>query len=272
VRVDQALGSNQVVSTAYDPMLGKVIATGADREAARLALVAALDDTAILGLTTNTGFLRAIVAGEEFRDATIDTTWLDDHEVPAPDPSVPRIMAAWVSAMLASFDSGHPFQADGFRLGATPAPTRVALDQDVLVDRAAGTVDGVPVREVYAENHVLELDVDGERVRAVVNVQPDIIEVSWHGQRFVLTGPDRLADHAAVGDGTLTAPMPGTVLEVRVAVGDEVAEGQALGMMEAMKMELSLKAPFAGTVTSVDVRAGEQVPLGATLIVVEAHE
>ena len=272
VRVDQALGSNQVVSTAYDPMLGKVIATGADREAARLALVAALDDTAILGLTTNTGFLRAIVAGEEFRDATITTTWLDDHEVPAPDPSVPRIMAAWVSAMLASFDSGHPFQADGFRLGATPAPTRVALDQDVLVDRAAGTVDGVPVREVYAENHALELDVDGERVRAVVNVQPDIVEVSWHGQRFVLTGPDRLADHAAVGDGTLTAPMPGTVLEVRVAVGDEVAAGQALGMMEAMKMELSLKAPFAGTVTSVDVRAGEQVPLGATLIVVEAHE
>jgi len=62
------------------------------------------------------------------------------------------------------------------------------------------------------------------------------------------------------------------VLEVRVAVGDEVAAGQALGMMEAMKMELSLKAPFAGTVTSVDVRAGEQVPLGATLIVVEAHE
>jgi 3-methylcrotonyl-CoA carboxylase alpha subunit/acetyl-CoA/propionyl-CoA carboxylase biotin carboxyl carrier protein len=269
MRVDHALESNQVVSTAYDPMLGKIIARGADREAARLALVGALDETAILGLTTNAGFLRALVASDGFRDATIDTAWLDRHEVPAPDPDVPRALAAWVSAMLASLDTGHPFQADGFRLGDAPAPTLVELDRDVVVDRAAGTVDGVPVHQVYAEKHVLELDLDGHRVRGVVNVQPDIVEVSYQGQRFVLTGPDRLADHAAVGDGTITAPMPGTVLEVRVVTDERVEEGQVLGMMEAMKMELSLKAPFAGTVTSVEAGAGEQVPLGATLFVVE---
>ena len=269
IRVDHALESNQVVSTAYDPMLGKIIARGADREAARLALIGALDETAILGLTTNAGFLRALVASDAFRHATIDTAWLDRHEVPAPDPDVPRVMAAWVSAMLASFDKGHPFQADGFRLGGAPAPTLVELDRDVVVDRAAGTVDGVPVHQVSAENHVLELDLDGHRVRGVVNVQPDIVEVSYRGQRFVLTGPDRLADHEAVGDGTITAPMPGTVLEVRVATDDRVEEGQVLGMMEAMKMELSLKAPFAGTVSSVEAGAGEQVPLGATLFVVE---
>jgi 3-methylcrotonyl-CoA carboxylase alpha subunit/acetyl-CoA/propionyl-CoA carboxylase biotin carboxyl carrier protein len=269
VRVDHALESDQVVSTSYDPMLGKIIARGADREAARLALVGALDETAILGLTTNAGFLRALVASDGFRDATIDTAWLDRHEVPAPDPDVPRALAAWVSAMLASLDTGHPFQADGFRLGDAPAPTLVELDRDVVVDRAAGTVDGVPVHQVYAEKHVLELDLDGHRVRGVVNVQPDIVEVSYQGQRFVLTGPDRLADHAAVGDGTITAPMPGTVLEVRVVTDERVEEGQVLGMMEAMKMELSLKAPFAGTVTSVEAGAGEQVPLGATLFVVE---
>jgi 3-methylcrotonyl-CoA carboxylase alpha subunit/acetyl-CoA/propionyl-CoA carboxylase biotin carboxyl carrier protein len=272
VRVDQALGSNQVVSTAYDPMLGKVIATGADREAARIALVAALDETAILGLTTNAGFLRALVASDEFRDATIDTTWLDDHEVARPDPAIPRVLAAWVSAMLAAGDSGHPFQADGFRLGAAPAPTLVELDQDVLVDRAAGTVDGVRVRQLAAEQHTLELELDGERLRGVVNVQSDLVEVSFHGQRFVLTGPDRLADHVTAGDGTITAPMPGTVLEVRVAAGDRVEEGRVLGMMEAMKMELSLKAPFAGTVTVVDADAGHQVALGATLFVVEQDD
>ena len=103
VRVDQALETGQVVSTSYDPMLGKVIAHGADREAARRALVAALDDTAILGLTTNAGFLRALVASDEFRDATIDTAWLDHHEVagagPGPGPrarglgGVPRATA-----------------------------------------------------------------------------------------------------------------------------------------------------------------------------------
>jgi acetyl-CoA/propionyl-CoA/long-chain acyl-CoA carboxylase, biotin carboxylase, biotin carboxyl carrier protein len=102
-----------------------------------------------------------------------------------------------------------------------------------------------------------------------VNVQPDIVEVSHQGQRFVLTGPDWLADHADVSDGTITAPMPGTVLEVTVADGDTVAEGQVLGMMEAMKMELSLKAPYAGRVTAVGAVAGEQVALGATLFVVE---
>jgi 3-methylcrotonyl-CoA carboxylase alpha subunit/acetyl-CoA/propionyl-CoA carboxylase biotin carboxyl carrier protein len=272
VRVDEALASNQAVSTAYDPMLGKVIAQGPDRETARMALVGALDETAILGLTTNAGFLRALVAGDEFRDATIDTAWLDHHEVPAPDAGVARVMAAWVSAMLASFDTGHPFQADGFRLGGPPAPTLVELDRDVVVDRAAGAVDGVPVRELSAEDHVLELEIDGHRVRAVVNVQPDIVEVSHQGQRFVLTGPDRLADHSNVGDGTVTAPMPGTVLDVRVAEGDAVEEGQVLGMMEAMKMELSLKAPYTGVVSAVDAAAGEQVALGARLFVVDGHD
>src|SRR3954454_15384490 len=194
VRVDQALGSNQVVGTSYDPMLGKVIVHGPDRETARRALLAALDDTAILGLTTNAGFLRALVASDEFRDATIDTSWLDDHEVAAPEADVPRVMAAWVSAMLAAFDTGHPFQADGFRLGSAPAPTLVDLDRQVVVDRAAGTVDGLSVRQLHAENHVLELEIDGYSVRAVVNVQPDIVEVSYQGQRFVLTGPDRLGD------------------------------------------------------------------------------
>jgi acetyl-CoA/propionyl-CoA carboxylase biotin carboxyl carrier protein len=267
-RVDHAFGPGQTVSTSYDPMLGKVIAHGPDRESARQALLHALDDTAILGLTTNAGFLRALVASDEFRDATIDTAWLDHHEVAAPDREVPRIMAAWVSAMLASRDRGHPFQRDGFRLGRAPAAIVVELDRDVVVDRHLGTVDGTPVQMVSAENHVIELVVDGHTERAVVNVQPDIVEVSYLGQRHVLTGPDRLADHVAVGNGTISAPMPGTVLEVRVSAGDRVEEGHVLGMMEAMKMELSLTAPFAGTLESVDATVGAQVALGATLFVV----
>ncbi len=273
VRVDHALAPNQVVSTSYDPMLGKVIAHGADREEARRALVAALDDTAILGLTTNTGFLRALAASDEFRDATIDTAWLDTAEIPAPDPDLPRVLVAWISAMVTAMDSGHPFQADGFRLGATPAPTVVELDRVVVVDRAAGTVDGTPVQQLSADDHVLDAVVDGRRVRAVVNVQPHVLEVAWEGHRHVFERPDVFADHGpAAGDGTITSPMPGTLLDVRVAEGDAVEEGQVLGAMEAMKMELSLTAPFAGTVTTVGAAAGEQVALGATLFVVEPAE
>ena len=273
VRVDHALEPNQVVSTSYDPMLGKVIAHGADREEARRALVAALDDTAILGLTTNTGFLRALAASDDFRDATIDTAWLDTAEIPTPDADLPRVLVAWISAMVTAMDTGHPFQSDGFRLGAAPAPTVVELDRVVVVDRAAGTVDGIPVQQLSADNHVLDAVVDGRRVRAVVNVSPHVLEVAWEGHRHVFERPDVFADHGpAAGDGTLTSPMPGTLLDVRVAEGDTVEEGQVLGALEAMKMELSLTAPFAGTVTTVGAAAGEQVALGATLFVVEPED
>jgi 3-methylcrotonyl-CoA carboxylase alpha subunit/acetyl-CoA/propionyl-CoA carboxylase biotin carboxyl carrier protein len=274
VRVDHALESGQEVSTAYDPMLGKVVAHGPDREAARQALVDALDETAVLGLTTNAGFLRVLVASDEFRDAAIDTAWLDRHEVPRPDDTLPRQLGAWIAALLAAIDDRHPFRADGFRIGAEPAPTLVQLDRDVLVDRHAGTVDGVPIRQLGAELHTLEAVVDGRRVRAVINVQPDghrlVAEVSLEGQGFVFTGPDRLADTAALASGTVEAPMPGTVLDVRVAEKDAVADGDVLGVLEAMKMELALRAPYAGVVVHVGAKTGDQVALGDVLFVVEA--
>ncbi len=274
VRVDHALEPEQVVSTSYDPMLGKVIVHGPDRESARRALVGALDRTAVLGLTTNVGFLRALAASEEFRDAGIDTAWLDRHTVPAPDDGLPRVFVAWVSAMIAAgTDAGQPFRSDGWRSGADPAPTIVELDRPVVVDRHAGRVDDLTVRQVSAENHVLTLEIDGRRHSAVVNVQPHTAEVAYEGQRFVFDRPDVFGDHAVdVGDGAIAAPMPGTVLDVRVEPGDLVTAGEVLGVLEAMKMELSLKAPFDGIVRLVHATAGDQVALGDRLFLVETHE
>ncbi|WP_051276704.1 biotin carboxylase N-terminal domain-containing protein [Marmoricola sp. URHB0036] len=273
-RVDAALESGQVVSTSYDPMLGKVIAHGRDREEARRRLLAALDETAVLGFTTNVGFLRVLVATDEFRDATIDTAWLDRAEVAAPSDDLARTIAAWVPAMLAA-DHGDQgaFRSDGFRLSAAPAPTRVELDRVVLVDRARGLVDDVPVTQFSAANHVVRLEVAGRRVQAVVNATAHSVEVVVEGQRFVFERPDPFAGAGiAVGEGSLTAPMPGTVLAVDVAEGDAVEEGQRLGVLEAMKMELALKAPFAGTVTTVGAQAGEQVALKALLFEVTPDE
>ncbi|WKN48623.1 biotin carboxylase N-terminal domain-containing protein [Nocardioides sp. Arc9.136] len=273
VRVDHALESGQVVSTAYDPMLGKVVAHGPDRESARRALLRALDETAVTGLTTNTGFLRALVAGEEFRDATIDTAWLDRHELAAPAPDEARLFAAWTAAHLltpAATGEPHPFQADGWRLAGPPAPVLVELDRPVPVTDgrvgAAGTVDGVPFAAVSAERHVVVAQVEGRRRRAVVDARAHTVEVVLDGQRHVFTRPDVLADTGPdAGDGTVPAPMPGTVLDVRVAEGQQVAAGEVLGVMEAMKMEFALKAPYDGTVTAVEAVAGRQVPLGARL-------
>ena len=276
VRVDAALESGQVVSTAYDPMLGKVVVHGPDRESARRGLVNALDDTAVLGLTTNVGFLRALAAGDEFRDATIDTAWLDGATVAEPDADTARVFAAWTQALVttSSWDAPHPFQGDGWRLAADPAPVVVELDRPVVVDRAAGRVEETAVKQLLAERHVVVLSIDGRREQAVVNVTAHEVEVVHRGHRRVFTRPDVFAGaHAAAGDGTVTAPMPGTVMSVAVEAGQQVSAGESLGVLEAMKMELVLSAPFDGTVTEVAVTTGDQVPLGATFVVVsEASE
>jgi acetyl/propionyl-CoA carboxylase alpha subunit len=243
VRVDHALEPGQEVSTGFDPMLGKVIASAPDREAARRALVQALDETEILGLTTNTGFLRVLADSDEFRDATIDTAWLDHHEVPAPDATVATQLAA---AALVPTSYG-PWRGDGWRSAGPAAPIRVVVGDQLVEVPAGGPVD-----------------------RGHVAVHTDAVEVVHRGQRFVFDRHDPFADHGReVGDGTLTAPMPGTVLAVNVEVGQQVAAGETLGVMEAMKMELALKAPYDGVVTEVGAAAGELVKLGATLFVVE---
>lgn len=279
VRVDHALEPEQEVSTSYDPMLGKVIAWGEDREAARAALVDALGGTAILGVTTNTGFLRALAASEEFRDATIDTAWLDRHDVPEPDAGLARVFAAWTEVLLDTMPAGPgapgPWRADGWRMGGDPAPDTVVLgDRTLVVDRHRGrVVDGDRthgVRLTSAADHTVHLLVDGIAEHAVLNIQRDVVDVVHRGQRWAWLRPDPFGDQAsAAGDGTLLAPMPGTVLAVTVAEGQAVAEGETLGVMEAMKMELALKAPFAGTVTTVGAAVGDLVKLGAVLFAVE---
>jgi acetyl-CoA/propionyl-CoA carboxylase, biotin carboxylase, biotin carboxyl carrier protein len=269
-RVDAALESGQVVSTAYDPMLGKVIVHGPDRESARRALVDALDDTAILGLATNVGFLRVLAASDAFRDASIDTAWLDRTTLDEPPADLPRVFAAWAQARVTVAAPGHPFEGDGWRLGAPAAPVVVELDRPVRVDRGSGLVDGTRVRELLADGHVLHLGIEGRRRRAVVVVGPHAVEVVHRGHRHVFRRADPFADPvAAGGDGTVVAPMPGTVLDVRVAVGQQVREGETLGVLEAMKMELSLKAPFDGSVATVGAVAGAQVALGDALFVVD---
>ncbi len=279
VRVDHALEPEQVISTSYDPMLGKVIAWGATRKDAIADLATALGDTAILGITTNTGFLRALVASQEFEDARIDTAWLDHHDVPAPSGDLALVFGAWTEVLLDTMPVGPgaagPWQADGWRMGGDPAPDTVVLgDEQVIVDRHRGTVAHASathdVRQVSAADHVVHLLVDGLAEHATITIQRGLVDVVHRGHRWSWQRPDPFADRgAAAGDGTLLAPMPGTVLAVNVVVGQAVAEGETLGVMEAMKMELALKAPFAGTVTSAEAGVGDLVRLGALLFVVE---
>ncbi len=275
-RNDEALASGQTVGTSYDPMLGKVIVHGPTREGARLRLVAALDDTAVIGLTTNTGFLRELAASDEFRDSEIDTGWLDRNPegVRLPEDDMAAVFAAWVVAQDAPRDHSPFGVGDGWRSAGPAAPVTVELEDRWLVsaDAVSGPTGTHAVGLVAREAEVVRLEVDGRVLEAVVVVEPHVVEVAHRGHTRRFTRPDAFGPGAGAGttDGTLLAPMPGTVLDVDVAEGDAVEEGQRLGVLEAMKMELALKAPFSGSVTTVGAKTSDQVALGQVLFVVEA--
>ncbi len=286
-RVDAALESGQTVSTSYDPMLGKVIVAGPDRETARRALVDALDDTAIVGLTTNLGFLRALAASEAFRDNEVHTAWLDTHpEALRPDGrEEAAVFAAWALATHQAQDRTPFGTGDGWRLAGPGARTTVELVIDgsesvfrVGRHEVTTTYDGRQrswaVHPVATDSDVLRLEIDDRIHEANVRIGAHRVDVAHLGHTFTFDRPDAFGPgaHAATSDGSVVAPMPGTVLSVAVEEGAAVEEGTVLGVLEAMKMELSLKAPVAGTVTGVHAAAGDQVALGATLFVVDAAE
>jgi len=266
-RVDTALRSGDEVSTAYDPMLGKVVVHADDRDAAVRALCAALDRTVITGVPTNVGFVRTLVAGPEYAHAAIDTGWLDGDPAAKPylrRPSLPD--AAWGQAARAVLAEprpahtdeppDHPFGvADGWRLAADRTPARVLL-------RAGDRTDFVPAAD------------DADPAYEVL-VGEDAVDVVHQGQVYRLERPDAFGaagQHGVATDSDVPAPMPGTVLAVAVVEGELVEAGQALGVLEAMKMELTLTAPLAGTVALVGASAGDQVPIGHVLFRVDPAE
>jgi acetyl-CoA/propionyl-CoA carboxylase, biotin carboxylase, biotin carboxyl carrier protein len=297
-RVDSALEPGGEVGTWYDPMLAKIVVHGPTREAARGALMAALDDTAILGLTTNTGFLRRLAASEQFRDAAIDTAWLDRNpgSFPPPPPDLALLAAAWTLATPTTRQNVNPFgTTDGWRVSGPAAPVLVELrhageDHLLTVDVAGGAVrgavagderawrvrpvDGGPGEDGAGEGGAgwrLLLEVDGIVTSAVVQAGPHEVRVASEGQEFRFTLPDAFgaaSGPALASDGTVTAPMPGTVLMVRAEKGQAVAAGEVLGVLEAMKMELPLAAPLDGVVGEVAVAVGDKVALGQRMFAI----
>jgi 3-methylcrotonyl-CoA carboxylase alpha subunit len=258
-RVDSAFDARGEVTTAYDPMIAKIVVHGADREVARLLMLDAIDGSAVFGVKTNLGFVRRLVSSVQFADGAIDTGWLDSDAADAllTAPELPRealLVAADVLAAARVDLAGSPFAiGDGWRLTGEPSPRQVpVMDADGVTHwvEAAGTLP--PAR--WHRN-----DSGG-------------VSVAWQGQPWLLMAPDpmRGGHLAAAGEADVTAPMPATVLSIDVAEGDTVTAGQRLGALEAMKMELALTAPHDGVVTHVGATSGEQVKLGHLLLTVEA--
>ncbi|MFJ8308350.1 MULTISPECIES: biotin carboxylase N-terminal domain-containing protein [unclassified Streptomyces] len=272
LRTDSGLSEGTEVGSLYDPMLSKVVAYGPDRATALRKLRAALADTVTLGVPTNAGFLRrlldhpAVVAGE------LDTGLVErEADALVPDGVPDEVYAAAAAVRLEALGPApvdgwtDPFSVpSGWRMGGEPAPlahwlkvpgndpVRASGSGRVERDRVTVELDGL-THTFHRAGHWLGRDGD-----------------SWH-----------VADHDPVeaalsgavrgGADTLAAPMPGTVTVVKVAVGDEVAAGQSLLVVEAMKMEHVISAPHAGTVTELDVTPGVTVAMDQILAVVTPH-
>jgi acetyl/propionyl-CoA carboxylase alpha subunit len=272
-RVETALASGDVVTTHYDPMLAKVVTRGPTRDAARRRLLAALDDCAVFGLATNLGFLRELIASEEWASAALHTRWLDEHEgaFATADVTPAAVAGAWARATDPGPDDRHPFgRRDGWRLGGPRAPVRVGFEHagrplDLVVDVDGATVThpggSVAVMPLAAAPGRLLLALDGIARAFAVELEAAAVHVVHRGALFALSEPLAAADRprAAAGDGELVAPMPGSVLRVDVAEGEAVAAGQTLLILEAMKMETQIAAPFDGEVARLRVAAGDQV-------------
>ena len=275
-RVDSGVEEGTEVTSHYDPLLAKLIVHGADREAALGRLAAALREFAVAGPATNVGYLRALAEHEDVRAGRLDTGLLErlgGELGPEPDAALPALALA---ALIGAPESDDPWDArDGWRLGERGwARARLSgPDGDVQVSvRAAGggwfEADGVRARladgrllvEAGATVRSVDIVCDGAAVWLVDAGLPT---------RWAFAGAE--AERRAL-PGSLEAPMPGTVVDVRAEEGAHVEEGDVLLVLESMKMELSIASPFAGVVEDIAVRAGDRVARGQALADVEPAE
>ncbi|GAA4105716.1 acetyl/propionyl/methylcrotonyl-CoA carboxylase subunit alpha [Streptomyces hundungensis] len=271
VRTDSGLSEGTEVGSLYDPMLSKVIAYGPDRATALRKLRAALADTVTLGVPTNAGFLRRLLAHPDVVAGELDTGLVErEADSLVPDGVPDEVYAAAAAVRLDGLSPApaegwtDPFSVpSGWRLGGEPAPLAFPLRiaglepvthaapaaATVTADRVTVELDGI-THTFHRSGSWLGRDGDSWNV-----LDHDAVEAALSGRT-----------HA--GADTLAAPMPGTVTVVKVAVGDQVDAGQSLLVVEAMKMEHVISAPHAGTVTELDVTPGSTVAMDQVLAVV----
>ena len=285
-RVDHALAEGLEVSTSYDPMLAKVITHAPTREAALAALDRALAGTHLLGVVTNTAFLRALLALPEVVEGRLDTGLIERH---LPElrrgPVSDRALAVAALVHRERLDTARPdglwHRPSGWRLGE-PAPFRVRF---AAADGGAVTValtgpSTQAMAKIEREDQSVALSfalhdgavtVDGLRLPLRHHASEDAVWIGLPGEdrELVLHRPARAGSRRETAP-TLDSPMPGAVTAVLVADGDQVQEGQAVLVVEAMKMEHTLHAPSAGTVR-LHVSAGQRVTRGQELALVEAE-
>jgi 3-methylcrotonyl-CoA carboxylase alpha subunit len=290
VRVDDGVREGDAISPFYDSMIAKLIVHGDTREQALARLDDALAQTHIVGLATNVQFLRHVVQSGAFAQARLDTALIQREEAvlfQQEKVGLPLAAAAAVASQLLRERAGqgaNPFsRTDGWRsltackrrfefdFGGQHAKAWLSYERDgsyrLAVGEGEGAVSGA-LAFALAPGGAMDLQYAGQRTQALVYAQGESDHVFTPRGATRIEALDLLA-HAgetAGEGGRLTAPMPGKVVSFAVQAGDKVSKGQALAVMEAMKMEHTIAAPADGVVAELLYAPGDQVTEGAELL------
>jgi 3-methylcrotonyl-CoA carboxylase alpha subunit len=299
VRVDTGVRQGDTVTPFYDPMIAKVIVHDRDRTSALRRMAALMGETEVVGVTTNSVLLKALCSHPAFVGGEVDTGFIERHRATLfvkPAPAGDRAFAVATLARLLEWQdaaqpaAGDPWspwnQQNGFRLldeGHEEVRWKDGEREVVVIARrlrGGGVRLELPegAREARVERRedgTLSIGVGQDSFTATV-VRRTALDGGIDYTLFMGEGSNRLRlvdpldvtqyEATASADAVVRAPLPGKIIDLRVKAGDTVSKGQALLVLEAMKMEHTLAAPADGTVKSLRYAVGEQVPEGAELV------
>jgi propionyl-CoA carboxylase alpha chain len=272
LRLDSGVGDGTSVGVHYDPLLAKLIAWAPTRAQAARLLAGALTRARIHGVTTNRDLLVRTLRHPAFLAGETDTGFLEANpEVFTPLLTDLRLSCLAAALAGAAARSSHSSLPPGWR-NVPSAPQTITfgeLEVRYRLDRRGALVEPCGVTLVSAAPNRVVLEVDGVRLPYAVHRVNEVSYVDGPGGSVTLTEEPRFpAPASAAADGSLVAPLPGTVSQVLVTTGQRVAAGDLLLTLEAMKLEHAVHAPTDGVVTDLRVGPGSQVETGALLAVI----
>jgi len=286
VRIDDGVREGDAISPFYDSMVAKLIVHGDTREQALARLDQALSELHIVGLSTNVQFLRHVLATESFAQAKLDTALIPREAAQLFNQDkvgAPLAVAAVVAHVLQAEQAlagDDPFSArDGWRshgvaqrrfefeYGEQTLRAQLSYQRDGSVHLALGDALAQALRfEPRGEDLLVSWGAPAVRTRLYWQGEQAHIFTPQGATRMALIDPLAQAGQGSQEGGRLTAPMPGKIIGFLVKAGQKVSKGQALAVMEAMKMEHTIAAPADGEVGELMYAAGDQVAEGAELL------